>query len=198
MPFWSARNYIDAPFVVINADDYYGKNAYKNAASFLSKTAQNNNYGLVAYTLKDTLSIHGSVSRGVCKTENGKLTSIIERTQIEEKNTVICDLDSGEKFTGEELASMNFWICPPTLFQEIETYFKTFLAKEENIKNSEIYLPFVIQEALSKGKATVDVIPSNSDWFGVTYASDKEIAVSFLEKMTAKKEYKLPLWNSQK
>ena len=192
---WVARNLINSSFVVINADDHYGKNAYKNVAEFMKNTEQTNQYGLVAYTLKDTLSAHGSVSRGVCKVADRKLVSIIERIQIEEKNNLIKDLDSGVEFTGEELVSMNFWICKPVLFEEIEDYLKTFLTVYENIKNNEIHLPFVIQESLNRGKATVEIIPSESSWFGVTYASDKEIAVSFLENMTGQKAYKSPLWN---
>ena len=195
---WATRNVINSSFVVVNADDYYGKNAYKNAAEFIKNTKQTNKYGLVTYTLKDTLSANGSVSRGVCKAIGRKLVSIVEHTQIEEKNNVVKDLNSGVKFTGEELVSMNFWICQPILFEEIEAYFKTFLTVAENIKSNEIYLPLVIQESLSKRKATVEVIPSESSWFGVTYASDKEIAVSFLENMTGQKAYKSPLWNIDK
>ncbi len=105
---WTARNVISGPFAVINADDYYGKKAYKNAANFINRTADDMSFGLVAYTLRDTLSEYGSVSRGVCKREGNTLISVEERIKIEQQEDGIVDTDSGIRFTGEELASLNF------------------------------------------------------------------------------------------
>src|SRR5690606_12228174 len=104
--------------------------------------------GLIAYTLKNTLSEFGSVSRGVCKSENGKLTSINEHTKIEAQNNVIKDLDSGTEFTGEELVSMNFWVCQPSIFPFITGYLKDFIGNEDNIAKGEIYLPFAIKKMI--------------------------------------------------
>ncbi len=191
---WSARNVIKDPFVVINADDYYGKPAYERAAQFMKEDPDGNAYGLVAYTLSDTLSEHGSVSRGVCKLNNSKLISVKEHTKLQQQNDKVIDLDSGNEFRGDELVSMNFWVCRPSLFKSIEDDLRTFLKNDENIVKGEIYLPFVIQEMLQTQKVEVEVIPSGGEWFGVTYASDKEKAVSDLMEMTEQGKYVSPLW----
>tara|TARA_R110000868_G_scaffold355377_3_gene616894 strand:+ start:10497 stop:11387 length:891 start_codon:yes stop_codon:yes gene_type:complete len=193
---WTARNVIDNSFAIINADDYYGKNAFKSAAEFIKNNGKKETYGLIAYTLKNTLSEHGSVSRGVCESEDGKLTSIHERTQIEAQGETIKDLDSGTEFTGQELVSMNFWVCQPSIFPFITNYLKDFIANPNNIAKGEIYLPFAIKEMINNNLIDVDVIPSASQWFGVTYASDKEIAVSELKRMTENNGYTSPLWDN--
>jgi UTP-glucose-1-phosphate uridylyltransferase len=193
---WTARNVINRPFAIINADDYYGKNAFESAADFIKNNRNGETFGLIAYILKNTLSEHGSVSRGVCKSENGKLTSIHEHTKIEALENVIIDSDSGTKFTGEELVSMNFWVCQPSIFPFITDYLKDFIGDKENHAKGEIYLPFAIKEMIAQNLIDVDVIPSASQWFGVTYASDKEVAVSELQRMTDNNEYTSPLWDN--
>ena len=192
---WTARHVINDPFVVINADDYYGKKAYAKAASFIKGEYGPSDYGLVAYTLKDTLSEFGSVSRGVCKQEGSDLISVEERIKIEDQNGKIIDTDSGLNFTGDELVSMNFWVCSPTIFDQIEQDLRTFIESGENLEKGEVYLPFVIQAMLQRGKASVKVIPSESSWFGVTYADDKDIAMESLSSMVQNGEYANPLWN---
>lgn len=192
---WAARHVIKNSFVVINADDFYGQSAYQKAADFLQKN-NGDSYALVGYTLKDTLSEHGTVSRGVCKMDNeNNLLSVNERTKIEQQTNIVKDLDSGLEFTGEELASMNFWICNPSLFESIEEDFRKFLKDETNIDGGEIYLPFVIQEMMENNKVAVKVIPSKGEWFGITYASDKEKAMVKLKGMGIQGDYKAPLWN---
>lgn len=192
---WSARKVISGPFAVINADDYYGKQAYKNAANFIFGNPNDNSFGLVAYTLKDTLSEYGSVSRGVCKQDGKALLSVVERTAIEQQKSGIVDTDSGIKFTGDEMVSMNFWVCRPAIFDQIEKDIRSFLEEGENMEKGEVYLPFVIQAMLEAGKTKVEVIPSESMWFGVTYADDKEKAMSQLQDMTLEGQYRSPLWN---
>lgn len=194
---WTARNVISDPFVVINADDYYGKKAYNRAASFIKQQGNNDKFGLVAYTLKDTLSDFGSVSRGVCKQDGNQLLSVEERTHIEDQDGTIMDSDSGIQFTGEELVSMNFWVCSPVIFKQIAQDLREFIESAENLEKGEVYLPFVIQGMLQAGKASVDVIPANSNWFGVTYADDKDVAVNELGEMTNQGEYPAPLWGSE-
>ena len=193
---WSARNVITTPFAVINADDYYGKAAYKNAAEYIKENKANDSYAIVAYTLSDTLSEHGSVSRGVCERDGDALVSVVETMKITKENEGIVDLDSGKKFVGNELVSMNFWVCRPSIFAQIEQDIRTFLEDEENVKGSEVYLPFVIQEMLQENKTSVTVIPSDSKWFGVTYADDKEKAMDQLKEMTSDGSYRTPLWAS--
>lgn len=191
---WTARNVITQPFVVVNADDYYGQPAYERAADFIRKSAQEDAYGLVAYTLADTLSPHGSVSRGVCRQEGSSLVSVDERTEIEDTGGEIRDADSGLTFTGKELVSMNFWVCQPGIFPKIESDFREFLSGLEDPAKGEIYLPFVIQDMLRTGAARVEVIPAESQWFGVTYAADKERAVAALKELTQAGRYPAPLW----
>ena len=193
---WTAREVIDAPFVVINADDYYGKNAYQNAARFINSEDGADSFGLVAYTLRDTLSEYGSVSRGVCEQEGDQLLSVVERTKIEEKADGIVDEDSGLSFTGNELVSMNFWVCQPVLFDQITQDLKAFIAEGENLERGEVYLPFVIQAMLKNQLTKVKVIPSESLWFGVTYLDDKEKAMEKLQEMTASGGYPSPLWSA--
>lgn len=192
---WTARKVIKTPFVVLNADDYYGKSAFKSAAEFIKDKANEEAFALVGYTLKDTLSEHGSVSRGVCTADdNGTLLSVKERTQLEWHNNKVVDHDSQTEYTGEELVSMNYWICRPSLFKTIEEDLRSFIKKGENLEKGEIYIPFVIQEMVQKGKTAVKVIPSTGKWFGVTYASDREAAVTDLAQMTKNGEYSSPLW----
>ena len=191
---WTARNVITRPFAVINADDYYGQAAYSRAAAFMKDAGSPDAFGLVAYTLSDTLSPHGSVSRGVCSQEGNALVSVDERVEIEATDGQIRDADSGLTFTGNELVSMNFWICQPGIFPKIESDFREFLSRSEDPSKGEIYLPFVIQDMLRTGGAQVEVIPSESQWFGITYAADKEKAVQALQDLSEQGKYPAPLW----
>ena len=191
---WTARNVISGDFVIINADDYYGQNAFEGAANFMKNNKSSSTFALVAYNLKNTLSEFGSVSRGVCEVENKHLKSIIERTKILEKDTQILDEDSGVVLDPNSAVSMNFWICNESIFNYIETYFTKFLQNQNNLKKSEIYLPFVTQEMMENGHITVEVIEAKSTWFGVTYYEDKEVAVATLKALTNKGAYPTPLW----
>ncbi len=191
---WSARHLITEPFAVINADDYYGQKAYANAADFIADEDNFDKFGLIAYTLEDTLSEFGSVSRGVCQQNGTSLISVEERIKIERSNGTIIDTDSGVTFTGKELVSMNFWVCSPDIFTQIEEDLISFLEEGNNLDKGEVYLPFVIQGMLQQEMTSVDVIPSDSKWFGITYADDKEKAVSELKNMTDSGHYPSPLW----
>ena len=191
---WTARNVISGDFVIINADDYYGQNAFEGAANFMKNNKSSSTFALVAYNLKNTLSEFGSVSRGVCEVENKRLKSIIERTKILEKGAQIMDEDSGVILDPNSAVSMNFWICNESIFNYIETYFTKFLQNQNNLEKSEIYLPFVTQEMMENGHITVEVIEAKSKWFGVTYYEDKEVAVATLKALTNKGAYPTPLW----
>ncbi len=192
---WTARHVIKGSFVIINADDYYGQNAFTGAANFIKNNKNPDAFALVAYNLKNTLSKFGSVSRGVCEVDNHKLTSIIERTKISEQESQIIDEDSGVILAPDTAVSMNFWICNTSIFKYIETYFTAFLENPSNLEKSEIYLPFVTQEMMENGHITVDVIEAQSTWFGVTYYDDKKEAVSTLADLTEQGAYPTPLWN---
>ena len=191
---WAARHVIDTDFVIINADDYYGKQAFEAAANFVKNNTSKNTYALVGYSLKDTLSDYGSVSRGVCSADGEQLLSIEEHTKISIIEGEIVDTNSGRKLDPDTIVSMNFWICNTSIFNYIETYFINFLQVPENLDKSEIYLPFVAQEMMANGLIDINVIKANSDWFGVTYYEDKAEAVSILRDLTNKKLYPSPLW----
>ncbi len=194
---WTARNLITNNFVVINADDYYGAPAFVSAANFMKNNTSADQFSLVAYSLKDTLSDFGHVSRGICKAEDTSLIDIKELTKIEQhKDGSIIDNDSGTALTGNEPVSMNFWICTPTIFDETETKFANFLKDATAVEKGELYLPFIIQEMMVDKIITVDIAKTTSPWFGVTYAQDKENAVQTLADKTNNNEYSSPLWNN--
>ncbi|WP_282049124.1 nucleotidyltransferase family protein [Maribacter aquivivus] len=190
---WTARKVIDGPFVVINADDFYGQSAYKKAADFMKSNDEA--YALLGYTLKDTLSEHGSVSRGVCEVNGDNLVSVQERLKLVQKENNILDEDTNLEFTGDEQASMNFWVCRPSIFDKIESEFRIFLKDDDRIANSELYIPLMIQEMLQANEIEVKCIPSGGDWFGVTYASDKEKAMNSLKEKSDSGKYPAPIWN---
>ena len=192
---WTARAVIKTPFVIINADDYYGQNAFRGAAEFIKTQKKSNVFGLIGYQLKDTLSDFGAVSRGVCTVEDNRLLTIVERTKISKGNNgVIKDEDSGEILDANATVSMNFWICTPKIFEYTKRYFASFLAQAENHEKNEIYLPFVAQEMMENGSISVEVINADSDWFGVTYYKDKDIAVEALNRLVEAGKYPSPLW----
>jgi UTP-glucose-1-phosphate uridylyltransferase len=192
---WTARDIINSPFVIINADDYYGQNAFKGAAEFIRTHKNDDSFALVGYKLEDTLSEFGTVSRGVCTLKDNYLKTIIERTKIIKKNGTIIDEDSTNILDPKSTVSMNFWICNPKIFEYTEPYFSSFLADPNNHQKNEIYLPFVAQEMMKNKLITVKVINSNSEWFGVTYYNDKDIAVKTLDKLVSEGKYPLRLWN---
>lgn len=191
---WSARHVIDSDFVIINADDFYGKQAFEGAANFVKNNDSKSTYAIVGYNLKDTLSEHGSVSRGICSVDNGHLVSIEEHTKIEAIDGDIMDTESGNTLHPDTIVSMNFWICNTSIFDYIETYFSNFLQIPENLEKSEIYIPFVAQEMMANGIIDINVITANSEWFGVTYYEDKDEAVKTLKRLTKDNKYPSPLW----
>ena len=191
---WSARKVVKSSFVIINADDYYGNEAFLQAANYLKIKKSENAYGLVTYKLGKTLSKFGAVSRGICKVKSGKLTSIEEHIKIRENDNIIIDEDSQTILDFDNDVSMNFWICNTNIFDFIENYFRKFLENKDNLKKNEIYLPFVAQEMMSENIITIDAINSDSDWFGVTYFEDKDNAVNLLKSFTLKGQYPSPIW----
>lgn len=191
---WAARNVINSPFAVINADDFYGESAYANAANFMQMHKNDNSYALLGYTLKDTLSENGSVSRGVCMVEDDNLTSVEERLELEQQTDSVIDNHSGNTYSGEEQVSMNFWVCKPSIFAKIESEFRIFLKDDNRIANSELFLPIMIQQLLQAGEVSVKLVPSGGEWFGVTYASDKGKAMKSLQDKTEQNQYISPLW----
>ena len=191
---WCARDYIDTDFAIINADDYYGSKAFEKAARFFNHSDDQNNYGLVSYRLKNTLSEFGSVSRGVCKVSNGKLDSINEHLKIEKNENIIIDHDTGNILSEKDYVSMNFWLCKSDFFEHLDNYIKEEIKNLNDIEKSEIYLPFAAQKLLSENIINIDVVDSESKWFGVTYKEDKDNSVKKLASYTKEGIYPTPLW----
>lgn len=188
----SIRNMVDAPFVVINADDYYGSEAFKLIFEFLIRTEPSDVpvYGCVAYRIENTVTDNGSVSRGVCRTDElGYLSEITERTDIIRKGDgAAFSEDGGQTWTDlpeGTPVSMNFWGFTPDFLEELDVRFPAFLEKglQENPLKCEYFLPFVVDEVRAEGKAKVKVLFTPDKWHGVTYREDKPALVEALAKL---------------
>ena len=169
---------ITEPFAVINADDYYGKSGFCKAADFL----ETGKYGLVGYRLKNTLSDNGGVTRGVCEVRNGKLSGIEEIHDI--RKTADGAEADGRALDLDSLVSMNFWCLPESFMDVLKTGFPEFLAHMANPLKSEYLLPVIVDDLLKNG-TEVEVLPSDDQWFGVTYKEDKPAVYKSFEKLIA-------------
>ena len=172
-----AREYIDEPFCVINADDYYGVDAFRAMYEELQQMPQTGHAAMVGYLLKNTVSENGTVTRGVCKTQGGMLTSIRETMKIRLfPDGTIADTsgDVPQPLDGDAVVSMNLWGFQPVIFDELERYFAAFLrALPPEDSKTECLLPTMIGEQLSQGKLQVKVLSSADRWFGMTYHEDR-------------------------
>lgn len=194
---WCARSAVDSAFLAINADDFYGFGAIQAVGSFLSmQDGESTGYCMAGYRLASTLSRSGFVSRGVCGvSDQGDLLDIREFTHIESTPLEIVNQEDGQRFSGEELVSMNCWGFTPTVFAGLEELFSLFLAKHGADEKSEFYIPEAIANLIRAGKANVRVLPVGSQWFGVTYHGDRPTVVSALSSLVASGEYPSPLWS---
>ncbi len=189
----SAKPLIDAPFAVINADDYYGKNAFSLIYNYLLNNPDKPDkyeFTMVGYLLENTLTEHGHVARGVCEVdENGFLTKVTERTRIEKTEKGACYTeDGGETWQAlgkNTIVSMNMWGFTPVFLEETEKRFMAFLDKAlvENPLKAEYFLPSVVSQLVEEGKARVKVLESSDKWYGVTYKEDKPVVVEAIKKM---------------
>ena len=178
-----ARDLIEGPFGVINADDFYGRDAYERLAVFLKEQSSDGmNYALVGYPLRNTLSPHGSVSRGICSLDaNDNLCGVEEVTTIEPLGDGACA--NGRTFTGDELVSMNLWGFQPTLFDALEKQFGQFLSENGTDQRSEFYIPDAIDQQIRSGTASARVLKTNSKWVGVTYRNDMPTVKKFVSDL---------------
>ncbi len=187
------KNVIKEPFCALNADDFYGYNAYKVMAEFLTQSADSAEYSMVGYKLSHTLSDYGSVSRGICDVgENDLLREIVETTKILKKDGKIISIEpdgSEKELTGNESASMNIWGFKPSVFPILEEKFTEFLENHINEPKSEIYIPSVVFDMIQERKAKVKVLKADSPWFGVTYKEDKPRVVAKINKLIEQGEY---------
>ncbi len=193
-----AKDAVKEPFCALNADDFYGKNAYKVMADFLTSSTDDSEYSMVGYQLRNTLSDHGSVSRGLCEVDkNSNLVKIVETTKIFKKGEAAYSVeeDGSEKpLTGNESASMNIWGFKPTVFATLEKRFVDFLEKEISKPKSEMFIPSVVFDLISDGEASVKVLEADSPWFGVTYKEDKPLVVNKIRNLIDAGEYPEKLW----
>lgn len=196
---WSARSAVTTPFAVINADDFYGRNAYRLLAEFLTATPPlSPHFALAAYTLRNTLSDHGSVARGVCRvTPDGFLAGVTEYTHITRDGRGARAEDAqGQKFcfTGDEPVSMNIWGFTPTLFPLLESAFRSFLAERGTDPKAEFFLPTAVDGFIRNGRASVRVLATADPWFGITYPADRETVREAIRHLVRRGEYPAPLW----
>jgi hypothetical protein len=192
-----AKDAVDGPFAVINADDFYGRDAFEKAASFLTKSSGTDTYSIIGYPLVDTLSEHGTVNRGICTLDtNGNLAGITERINISlQDGKVVCDDGLSPLELGLQTSvSMNFWCFDPSFFAKTQLKFKTFLANFGKELKSEFFIPLVADEFIKEG-GKIAVIPTTANWFGVTYKEDAPFVEKTLNEMIAKGEYPTSLWN---
>ncbi|KAF0237795.1 MAG: hypothetical protein FD181_1558 [Prolixibacteraceae bacterium] len=193
-----AKDVINEPFCALNADDFYGFNAYKAMAKFLTESIDPQEYAMVGYKLNDTLSEFGSVSRGICEEdENKNLVKIVEALKIvKHENKIISIENDGSEtlLTGNEIASMNNWGFKPSVFAQLEKRFTQFLKIEIDKPKSEMYIPSVVFDLIDDKEATVKVLEANSPWFGVTYKEDKPFVIEKINALIAKGEYPKKIW----
>lgn len=170
-----AESAVDGPFCVINADDYYGVDAYRTIYEELVKLPAEGKGTMVGYLLKNTASLHGTVSRGVCKVKDGKLDTIQEALKVQlYPDGHLTDLDTDTDLAPDTVVSMNFWGFMPSIFPALRTYFENFLrGLPDDAVKAECLLPLMVGEELKAGRMTVSVLSSKDKWFGMTYREDR-------------------------
>ena len=194
----AARHAIKEPFCVINADDFYGLDAYQKMVSFLTEEVNGSNYCMIGYEIGKTLSEYGSVSRGVCKVDNtGNLEEINERTKVYKDGDAIVYEEDEEKFplAVDTRVSMNFWGFTPEVFKTTLDLFKDFAEDNKENPKSEFFIPLVAEYLVKSQKADFKVVPTSSQWFGVTYKEDKPIVQASIDQLIKDGLYPENLWN---
>lgn len=192
-----AMSAVNEPFAVINADDFYGKNAFEAAYDFLKNDCTETNYSIIGYDLTRTLSDYGTVNRGVCTLDNlGNLVSITERINIAKKDgKIVCDdgLEPRELSTDTRV-SMNFWNFHPSFFSYTQKIFREFLQQHGHEPKAEFFIPIVADQFIREG-GRVEVVPTTSSWFGVTYKEDAPFVEKSLNDLIKAGEYPERLWS---
>lgn len=193
-----AREKIREPFSVINADDFYGRDAFTVMAEFLHHNTNPNAYSMVGYELSKTISEYGAVSRGICSTDqNMHLTDVTEGIGIQKHNDGIGYPDQNNNWVmlpGNTPVSMNFWGFMPGIFNFLETGFENFLHTQSHNPKSEYYIPTLINNMIKSGQASVKVLRSSAVWFGVTYREDRDLTVQKISHLVSDSIYPAKLW----
>ena len=192
------RDVVKEPFMIINADDFYGYDAFLRGAEFLKNVDGENHYGLVGYLVENTITENGSVKRGICNLNGDKLESIIESIVEKVNGEIIASpLSGSDDFVIEpcQTVSMNMLLFTPSIFKYIEDGFGDFFDKNKNnLDKCEYLIPDVLQRVVKKGYADVTVLPTNSMWYGVTYKEDTQIVISALNGLVEDGIYPRNLW----
>ena len=187
-----AKELINEPFAVINADDFYGKEAFAIMANFLQEKISDNLNGMIGYLLRNTISDKGPVSRGVCEIDDSEnLKEVVERDQIEKIGNEIAFRKLNQWITLPEniIVSMNFWGFNPSIFKYLECQFVDFLKEQGNQLKSEFFIPNVVSQTIKNGDISYNVLQTSSKWFGVTYKEDKMSAIVSIKELINKEEY---------
>lgn len=197
------KNKVNEPFIVINADDFYGADAYAKLTDFLASVKHDGkpHFAMVGYVLENTITENGSVARGVCESENGMLKCVTERTKIMENDGKVqyLEADVWHDLDRRATVSMNFWGFTPEIFDMLEADFKDFLYEVKNgakdPMKGEFFLPFVVARAIDEGRCDAAVLNTDAKWYGVTYHEDKPALEKFIRDSVARGDYPDGLWH---
>jgi NDP-sugar pyrophosphorylase family protein len=194
----SARNQVHEPFCVINADDYYGYDAFEKMAYFLNNEVADDKFSIIGYQVDRTLSEYGTVSRGVCEVDtDGNMVAINERLKVyfTKDGSVVYEENGVEMpLASNTPVSMNFWGFTPAVFKLTEPLFKDFVAANETNPKAEFFIPLIGDELIKSGQASFKVIPTSAKWFGVTYKEDKPIVQKSISELVKNGTYPEKLW----
>jgi UTP-glucose-1-phosphate uridylyltransferase len=195
----TAGGVIDEPFAVINADDFYGSGSFKIMADYLSTPGRSDDeYSMIGYTLRNTLSEYGCVCRGVCRVDKEMLLrKIVEREKVDKAGDSVRYFDEcgqEQHLTGDEVVSMNFWGFKPSIFDYLQSLFKQFLKEHGDDLDSEFFIPTAVDHLIVSGKIQVKVLMTEERWFGITYRDDRAIATTAVNKLIEQGRYPERLW----
>ncbi|MFV0175662.1 sugar phosphate nucleotidyltransferase [Empedobacter falsenii] len=192
------KNHLNNPFIVINADDFYGRKAYEKANELVqAEQITAITYGMVAYKLANTISENGSVSRGICTVQNGLLENVVERTNIyaNENGEIVFEENEHVESLDEDVAvSMNFFVLHPSIFRNLEDKFADFLKENASHLKAEFFLPKVINDMIKEDQLEVIVQNSDENWFGMTYPEDRVVVVNSIQQLVKDQKYPNSLW----
>lgn len=196
----AAKNVINEPFAVINADDYYGQDSFSMIYDYLANSdpAKTTDYSMVGFVLRNTLSEYGTVARGVCQCDDQMfMTKVVERTKVEKAGNAARYFDedgTANSLTGDEIVSMNLWGFQPSVFSHLQSKFNDFLRKQGNDNKAEFFIPFVVDELVESGQASVKILKSHDQWFGITYREDKPKVIARVNSLIKAGIYPEKLW----
>ena len=196
---WAARDAIGGNFAAINADDFYGAGSYRKLAGHLQQAAdgRRGEYGMVGFRLRETLSEHGMVARGVCRSRQGLLEQVVELTRIAKSGDgAVHNEPQGPAriLSGEELVSMNMWGFTPSIFDHLERAFARFLRERGGEAGAEFMIPTLVNDLVAAGQVGVRVLSADDAWFGVTYREDRDRVTRQIRDLVRRGSYPDPLW----